>query len=134
MKLASERAAGFQAPVPPALEAVIGRLDSLSLRPGFAAQRETALARALRPYVQSGAGPIVAPLVQETELAELSLLCDFYPEDGQLTLIEQLRDIITEHIPNEERVWLDPLKHSYTDLLEPTPSPIPGDALPLRSL
>ena len=134
MKFASERAAGFQAPVPPALEAVIGRLESLSLSPGFVAQRETALARALRPYLQSGAGGIVAPLSQETVLAELALLCDFYPEDGQLTLIEQLRDIITEHIPNEERVWLDPLKHSYMDLLEPTSSPKPGDVLSLRSL
>jgi hypothetical protein len=134
MKLASERAAGFQAPVPPALDAVIGRLESLSRRPGFAVQRETALARALRPYLQSGAGGIVAPLVHETELAELSLLCDFYPEDGQLTLIEQLRDIITEHIPNEERAWLDPLKHSYLDLLAPTPSLKSGDALSLQSL
>ena len=134
MKLASERAAGFQAPVPPALDAVIGRLESLSLRPEFAAQRETALTRALRPYLQSGAGRIVAPLVQETELAELSLLCDFYPEDGQLTLIEQLRDMITEHIPNEERVWLDPLKHSYMDLLEPAPSLKSDDAISVRSL
>ena len=134
MKLASERAAGFQAPVPPSLAAVISRLESLSLGPGFALQRETALARALRPYLQSGAGGIVAPLVQETELAELLLLCDFYPEDGQLTLIEQLRDIITEHIPNEERGWLDPLKHSYMDLLEPIPSTKPGDTLSLRSL
>ena len=134
MKLASERAAGFQAPVPPSLESVIVRLESLSLRPGFSVQREMALARTLRPYLQSGAGGIVAPLVQEAELAGLSLLCDFYPEDGQLTLIEQLRDIITEHIPNEERVWLDPLKHSYMDLLEPTPSPKPGDTISLRSL
>jgi hypothetical protein len=28
-------------------------------------------------------------------------------------LIEQLRDVITENIPQEEREWLDPLKHSY---------------------
>lgn len=134
MKLASERGAGFQAPVPPSLEAVLARLESLSLRPEFAVQREVALARALRPYLQSGAGGIGAPLVQETELAELVLLCDFYPEDGQLTLIEQLRDIITEHIPNEERAWLDPLKHSYMDLLEPTLSTKLSDALSLRSL
>jgi hypothetical protein len=33
-------------------------------------------------------------------------------------LIEQLRDVITEHIPQEEREWLDPLKHSYFDLAE----------------
>jgi hypothetical protein len=134
MKLASERETGLWTPPPPSLEAVLARLDALSLRPGFALQRETALARALRPYLESGAGRIVAPLAQETELAGLCLLCDFYPEDGQLTLIEQLRDVITEHIPNEERAWLDPLKHSYTDLLELIVSPKPGEALTLRSV
>lgn len=134
MKLASERAAGFWTPLSPSLEAVLARLDALTLRPGFALQRETALARALRPYLESGAGRIVAPLPQETELAGLFLRCDFYPEDGQLTLIEQLRDVITEHIPNEERAWLDPLKHSYTDLLEVIVPPKPGEALTLRSI
>jgi hypothetical protein len=57
-------------------------------------------------------------LAQEVELANLYLYADFYPEDGQLTLVEQLRDVITEHIPEEERAWLDPLKHSYMDLAE----------------
>jgi hypothetical protein len=113
---------------------VLARLESLALRPGFAVQREVALARTLRPYLQSGTGRIFAPLIQETELAELTLLCDVYPEDGQLTLIEQLRDIITEHIPNEERAWLDPLKHSYMDLLEQAPSPEPAETLSVRSL
>ncbi|MBH0197767.1 MAG: hypothetical protein HP494_19740, partial [Nitrospira sp.] len=134
MKLASERAAGLWAPQPPSLEAVLARLEELSLRPDFALQRETALARALRPYLGSGSGRIVAPLAQESELAGLFLLCDFYPEDGQLTLIEQLRDVITEHIPNEERVWLDPLKHSSMDLLVLTSPLKPGDALTLRSV
>ena len=134
MKLGSEQAAGIWAPPPPSLEAVLARIESLSFRPGFALQRERALARALRPYLESGAGRIVAPLPQETELAGLFLLCDFYPEDGQLTLIEQLRDVITEHIPNEERVWLDPLKHSSMDLLELTAPPKPGEALTLRSV
>ena len=41
----------------------------------------------------------LAPLPEEVELADLLLYADFYPEDGQLTLIEQLRDVITEHIP-----------------------------------
>ena len=134
MKLASERTAGLWAPPPPSLEAVLARLEALSLRPDFALQRETALARALRPYLGNGAGRIVAPLAQETELAGLFLLCDFYPEDGQLTLIEQLRDVITEHIPNEERAWLDPLKHSSMDLLALTSHLKPGDALTLRSV
>ena len=134
MKLASEQATGFWTPRPPALDAVLMRLESLSLKPEFALQREMAVARALRPYLVGTAGRLVAPLAQETELATLFLLCDFYPEDGQLTLIEQLRDVITEHIPEEERQWLDPLKHSYLDVLEPTSSPKPGKDLVLRSL
>ncbi|NGZ03814.1 MAG: hypothetical protein CV090_12285 [Nitrospira sp. WS238] len=134
MKLGSERAAGFWTSRPPALEAVLVRLESLSRQPAFALQREIALARTLRPYLGGGVGRIVAPLAQETDLADLSVLCDFYPEDGQLTLIEQLRDVITEHIPDEERQWLDPLKHSYLDLLELTVTPKPGETLMLRSL
>jgi hypothetical protein len=134
MKLGSEQAAGVWAPSPPSLKGLLARLEALSLRPGFGLQREVALARALRPYLESGAGGIVAPLAQEAQLAGLFVLCDFYPEDGQLTLIEQLRDVITEHIPNEERAWLDPLKHSSMDLLELTAPPKPGEALTLRSV
>lgn len=134
MKLAGERAVGFWAPRPPTLDAVLERLESLSLRTEFALQREIALARALRPYLEGGAGRIVAPLAQETELASLWLFCDFYPDDGQLTLIEQLRDVVTEHIPNDERAWLDPLKHSYLDVLELTVTPNQDEDLTLRSL
>jgi hypothetical protein len=134
MKLASERAAGFWPPRPPSLDAVLARLEALARQSTFALQREIALARMLRPYLGGGVGRIVVPLAQETDLADLSLLCDFYPEDGQLTLIEQLRDVITEHIPDEERQWLDPLKHSYLDLLELTATPKPGEELTVRSL
>ena len=134
MKPASERAVGFWAPRPPTLDAVLGRLETLSLRPEFALQREVALARALRPYLEGGAGRIVAPLSQETELASLWLFCDFYPDDGQLSLIEQLRDVITEHIPSDERAWLDPLKHSYLDVLEVAVTPNPNRDIALRSL
>lgn len=80
------------------------------------AQRQIGLSLALQPYLKGGAGALLSPLSQETELANLFLYADFYPQDGQLTLIEQLRDIITEHISQEEREWLDPLKHSYLDL------------------
>ena len=134
MRFANEDAVGFWNTRPPSLDAVIVRLEALSLKPEFAAQREVALVRALQPYLEGGAGRIVAPLPQESDLARLCLFCDFYPEDGQLTLIEQLRDVITEHIPNEERVWLDPLKHSYLDLLELTVTPKPGEDLQLRSI
>ncbi|HJT19292.1 MAG TPA: hypothetical protein VJ746_02400 [Nitrospira sp.] len=136
MKLGSERIAGFEASRPAALDAVLGRLERLSLKHEFDGQRELALLRSLQPYVQGDGqlGKIIPPSVQEVQLANLILLCDFYPEDGQLTLIEQLRDVVTEHIPNEERAWLDPLKHSYLDLLEITALNRRDDSVTLRSL
>ena len=118
MKLASEMTAGLWVPLVPSLNTLLARLESLSLEPGLAAQRQIALRLALQPYLESGVGALLSPLPQETELANLLLYADFYPQDGQLTLIEQLRDIITEHIPQEEREWLDPLKHSLLDLAE----------------
>ena len=118
MKLASETTASLWVPLVPSLDALLTRLDSLSSEPRIAAQRQIALSLALQPYLEGGVGALLAPLPQETELANLFLYADFYPQDGQLTLIEQLRDVITEHIPQEERAWLDPLKHSYLDLAE----------------
>ena len=118
MKLASETTAGLWVPLVPPLDTLLARLDALSSEPGMAAQRQIALGLALQPYREGGVGALLFPLPQETELADLILYADFYPQDGQLTLIEQLRDVITEHIPQEEREWLDPLKHSYLDLAE----------------
>jgi hypothetical protein len=118
MKLASEATAGLWVPLAPSLDALLARLESLSLEPALAAQRQIALRLALQPYREGGGGAVLSPLPQETELGHLLLYADFYPQDGQLTLIEQLRDVITEHIPQEEREWLDPLKHSYLDLAE----------------
>jgi hypothetical protein len=118
MKLASETTAGLWVPLVPSLDALLARLESLSLESGLAAQRQIALRLALQPYFEGGVGAVLSPLPQEAELANLLLYSDFYPQDGQLTLIEQLRDVITEHIPQEEREWLDPLKHSYLDLAE----------------
>ena len=135
MNLMNEKLSGFFVPIPITLEAVIARLDSLSRQSEFALQREIALARALKPYLQEeGVSNVLPALPQEGELANLSLFCDFYPEDGQLTLIEQLRDVVTEHIPNDERAWLDPLKHSYIDLLELVTTPESGTSLTVRSL
>jgi hypothetical protein len=118
MKLASETTAGLWVPLVPSLDTLLARLDALSSEPRVAPQRQIALSLALQPYREGGAGALLFPLPQETELADLILYADFYPQDGQLTLIEQLRDVITEHIPQEEREWLDPLKHSYLDLAE----------------
>lgn len=133
MKHASEPA-GFRTPRLPSLEGVLSRLERLSHKPEFGLQRELAHARAFKPYLEGGTGRLIAPLEQEVELAGLYLYCDYYPDDGQLTLIEQLRDVITEHIPEEERQWLDPLKHSYLDVLTPTSPPASGQDLILRSL
>lgn len=134
MKLASETTAGLWVPLVPSLEALLARLESLSVEPGLAGQRQIALRLALQPYLEVGAGALLAPLPQETELADLVLYADFYPQDGQLTLIEQLRDVITEHIPQEEREWLDPLKHSYLDLAEFLSFDEPAQRLVFRSL
>lgn len=117
MKRGNDSPHGLAVPLDPSLEALLARLETLSLAPQFSAQRQVALERALRPYLESS-GDVLRPLPEEVDLATLAVYTDFYPEDGQLTLIEQLRDVITEHIPDEERRWLDPLKHSYLDLLE----------------
>ena len=100
MKLASEATAGLWVPLVPSLDGLLARLKSLSLESGLAAQRQIALGLALQPYLAGGAGALLSPLPQETVLANLLLYADFYPQDGQLTLIEQLRDVITEHIPH----------------------------------
>jgi hypothetical protein len=118
MKLASDTTAGLRVPLVSSLDALLARLDDLSSEPKVAPQRQIALSLALQPYLENRAGALLFPLPQEIELANLFLYADFYPQDGQLTLIEQLRDVITEHIPQEEREWLDPLKHSYLDLAE----------------
>lgn len=132
MTQADKTVVGISFPLDPSLETLLTRLDALSRQPGFAAQRRLALELFLRPYLESPPA-LLQPLPQEESLALLILYADFYPEDGQLTLVEQLRDVVTEHIPEEERRWLDPLKHSYMDLLEVLPERT-GRPLSLRSL
>ena len=134
MKLANETTAGLWVPLVPSLDALLARLESLSLEPGLAVQRQIGLRLALQPYFEGGAGALLSPLSQETELANLFLYADFYPQDGQLSLIEQLRDVITEHIPQEEREWLDPLKHSYLELAEFLSVDEPARRLVFRSI
>ena len=63
------------------------------------AQRQIALRSALQPYLEGGGGALLSPLPQETELANFLPYAAFFPQDGQLTLVEQLRNVITEHIP-----------------------------------
>ena len=134
MKLANERVVGRSVPVTKELDIILMRLDRLSMTPEFAQQRRIAFTRALQVYVELGNQAPLSPLPEEVDLADLLLYADFYPEDGQLTLIEQLRDVITEHIPEEERAWLDPLKHSYMDLVELLPQEIGQARRTLRSI
>ncbi|SLM47237.1 conserved protein of unknown function [Nitrospira japonica] len=129
----NEAIVGISFALDPSLEGLLARLDSLSRQPNFAVQRRLALELFLRPYLEP-TSPFLQPLAQEEALALLMLYADFYPEDGQLTLVEQLRDIVTEHIPEEERRWLDPLKHSSMDLLEVLPESSAQMPLSLRSL
>lgn len=98
--------------------ALLARLESLAAQPAFRVQREIALSRVFRLYAAYGDRMPLPPLPEEVGLAELYLFADYYPEDGQWSLPEQVRDMIDVHVPEEERVWLDPLRHSYMDLLE----------------
>jgi hypothetical protein len=134
MKLASDTTAGLWVPLVPSLDALLARLESLSLEPALAVQRQVAQRLSLQPYLEGPMGTLLSPLPQEAELADLLFYADFYPQDGQLTLIEQLRDVITEHIPQEEREWLDPLKHSYLDLAEFLSVDEQGQRLIFRSI
>ena len=87
MKLANERVAGRSVPITKELDILLTRLDRLSMAGGFAAQRRIAFARALQVYVELGTHAPLSPLPEEVGLADLFLYADFYPEDGQLTLI-----------------------------------------------
>ena len=88
MKLASDDVSGFWNPRPAPLESVLARIEQLSRKPEFALQREAAFTRSLKPYLEGGTGTVLRPLPHEVELATLALFCDYYPDDGQLTLIE----------------------------------------------
>ena len=72
----------------------------------------------LKPYLDPLTSQYLAPLPEEIELAEDYLYADYFPTDGHPSLVEQVRDTITEHVPEEERLWLDPVRHSYMDLLQ----------------
>src|ERR1043166_5252197 len=97
MKLASETTSGLWGPVAPSLDALLARLESLSLEPRGAGQREIPLRLALQPYFEGGAGTLLSPLPQERELADLLLSAAFYPRAGQWTWIEQWREARREH-------------------------------------
>lgn len=117
------------------LQTLLTRLDTVSRHPMFHAQRERAIGLALRSYADESGKLRWMPLTEETDLALLYLFADYFPDDGQLSLIEQIRDTIDVHVPEEERTWLDPLKHSSMDLLEVVDIETSDeDGLVLRSL
>jgi len=104
--------------IPPTLLSLFTRLEQFSQKPDFLFQRELAFSQFLQPYVSQSQGATLTPLPAEIELAKLYLYSDYFPNDGHLSLVEQARDEISEPIPEEERVWLDPIRHSFMDLLE----------------
>jgi hypothetical protein len=121
MKHGSERTRMEQEPtfaIDPRLQALLARLDMVSRHPMFQTQRDRAIGLVLRSYADNSGRLRWKPLTEEMDLAVLYVFADYFPDDGQLSLIEQIRDTIDVHVPEEERVWLDPLKHSSMDLLE----------------
>ncbi len=100
------------------LRSLLTRLGHQSLQPDFQIQRQLALSHALQPYFYPLMVPPLVPLPEEEDLARWFVYADYLPTDGHASLIEQVRDLVTEHVPQEERVWLDSLRHSYMDLLE----------------
>jgi len=104
--------------IPPTLLSLLTRLEQFSQKPDFLFQRELAFSQFLQPYVSQSQGATLTPLPAEIELAKLYLYSDYFPNDGHLSLVEQARDEISEPIPEEDRVWLDPIRHSFMDLLE----------------
>lgn len=115
-----DRSTGLWISLDPSLHALLNRLESLSLEPGFVMEREGALASFLQPYAGLEASHLLSPLPEEHALAKLCLYADYLPRGGQPSLIEQVRDLIEVHVPEEEREWLDPLRHSAMDVLEIT--------------
>ncbi len=133
MKLESEPAeAPLLSAMDPGLAALLRRFDDLAMGPEFRVQRQIALMRYLQPYASPGMAEALSPLPEELRLAELFVCGDVSPQDGQPTLVEQVRDTISTHVSNEEREWLDPVRHSYMDLLEVRA--VEGESLRLASL
>ena len=118
MKRGNDAGVGQESRTAPALASLLARLGALTLEPGFDLQRQRALGIALRPYAEYEPKFGLFPLPDEAALAQLYLHADYLPDDGQPSPIEQVRDTITTHVPEEERAWLDPLRHSNMDVLE----------------
>lgn len=120
MRQDSDVSDGMWISVEPSLHALLKRLESISCEPAFALERDRALAMFLQPYAGPQSTRPLSPLPEEIALAELCVYADYLPRGGQLSLIEQVRDLIEVHVPQEERDWLDPLRHSVMDVLEVT--------------
>lgn len=136
MRPSSDPSAGMWISVDPSLHNLLTRLESRCLEPAFAMERESALASFLQPYAGPQSSRALSPLPEEVALAKLCLYADYLPRSGQPSLIEQVRDLVEVHVPQEEREWLDPLRHSAMDLLEVTGVRGLGEAtrLSVRSL
>src|SRR5262245_17653393 len=103
MKPGSEQTVMPQASIEPSLLALLNRINGLAVAPMFRVQEDTGLSRALRPYLDYMKRGILSPLPEEIAQANLFLFADYFPEDGQLSLIEQVRETIDVHVPEDER-------------------------------
>lgn len=129
----SDLAAGMWISVEPSLHDLLKRLEARAREPAFAFEHERALASFLQPYVGPQASRALSPLPEEVALAELCVYADYLPHGGQPSLIEQVRDLIEVHVSQEERAWLDPLRHSAMDVLEVTGAQTVGPATELTA-
>ena len=118
MRQESDTVSSDQREIDAGLEGLLARLKTLALGPMFRGQLDLAMGLVLRPYAEYATQVDLYPLPEEVDQGHLYVFADYFPEDGQLSLIEQVRDTIEVHVPEEERAWLDPLKHSSIDLLE----------------
>ncbi|MFO0775385.1 MAG: hypothetical protein U0172_12045 [Nitrospiraceae bacterium] len=120
MKLSSELHAGWSHPLPPAVTALFDHATALSLERNFRRHRDAGLALAFSGYGTTGEGAPLEPLSHERDLAEWWLCADYRASGSGGPLIDQLRDLVTEHLSSEERDWIDPVRRSAMDLLEIT--------------
>ncbi|RMH04755.1 MAG: hypothetical protein D6704_10475 [Nitrospirae bacterium] len=114
---------------------LFARLRAASFLPEYRLHRELAFIQALKPYGPDLVHMGLSPTPEELELAEWYFYMDWQPMNGQRSVLEYVRDSVTDPLSEEERSWVDPLRHSFMDLLEVTAVDLDAPAtLTLRSL
>ena len=104
MRAESDFVSADQREVDAGLQGLVARLRVLAFGSMFRGQSDVAMALVLRPYVEYASQVGLSPLPEEVEQGHLYAFADYVPEDGQLSLIEQVRGTIEVHVivPREE--------------------------------